>query len=116
MIGSGVGNEVVVSDETASELHCELRIEPNRVRIVDLGSHNGTRVDGVRIFDACIGDRSVHGDASDDPTIRGSGHWVTVQHGEVLVLVWRCASGASARWLAEVLRIALSPAVEGSAP
>lgn len=54
--------------------------------------------------------------ASDDATIRTSGRWVTVQHGEVLVLAWRCGSEASARWLSDVLRIALSPVITGATP
>ncbi len=46
---------------------------------------------------------------SDEVTIRASGAWITVQDGEVVVLAWACGSEASARWLSDVLRIALSP-------
>ena len=48
-LGSGEGNTLVISEPTVSRFHCELRIEDNRVMVRDLGSTNGTFVDGVRV-------------------------------------------------------------------
>ncbi|MDP1825357.1 MAG: sigma 54-interacting transcriptional regulator [Archangium sp.] len=48
-LGSDPGNTVVVSEPTVSRFHCEVRIEAQRVLVRDLGSTNGTFIDGVRV-------------------------------------------------------------------
>ena len=58
-IGSADGCDFVLSDPTVSRLHCELRVEADRVRVCDTGSRNGTLVDGVRILEAFIHGGSV---------------------------------------------------------
>jgi transcriptional regulator with GAF, ATPase, and Fis domain len=51
-IGTAAGNDVQLSDQTVSRLHCQIRVEPYGFRVTDLDSTNGTYVDGVRIYDA----------------------------------------------------------------
>jgi len=52
--GSAKDNDLVLSDDAVSRRHFELRLRPDDVRIVDLGSTNGTTVDGVRIIEAVL--------------------------------------------------------------
>jgi uncharacterized protein YegL len=49
-IGRGQTNDVVLNDNQVSSKHCELLYEEQNVRIVDLGSTNGTAVNGVNIY------------------------------------------------------------------
>src|SRR5262245_360907 len=51
-IGTASSAELQLSDPTVSRVHCQMRVQPHGFRITDLGSTNGTFVDGVRIFDA----------------------------------------------------------------
>ena len=57
-VGSGEGNTLVIAEPTVSRFHCELRIEDNRVLVRDLGSTNGTFVDGVRVREGYLKDGS----------------------------------------------------------
>ncbi len=58
-LGSDPTNDVVLVDPTVSRFHCELRLETERVRVVDLGSRNGTVVDGVSVLQAYLREGSV---------------------------------------------------------
>ncbi len=51
-IGSHPSNDLVLADPQVSQFHSKLRMADGTWRIVDLGSKNGTRVDGVRVRDA----------------------------------------------------------------
>ena len=51
-IGSHPLNGLVVDDPTVSRFHCELIGDARGVRVRDLGSKNGTILDGVRVHDA----------------------------------------------------------------
>ncbi|MEU9018374.1 FHA domain-containing protein [Actinomadura sp. NPDC048394] len=52
-IGRAADNDIVVPDLVVSRHHAELRsLGPGRHRIVDLGSHNGTYVNGTRVESA----------------------------------------------------------------
>jgi len=53
-IGSAEGNDLQIADETVSGFHCEIRVAADRVHIVDLGSTNGTVVDGVHVKEAFL--------------------------------------------------------------
>jgi hypothetical protein len=53
-IGAHPSNDLVLRDATVSRLHCEVRITENGPMLVDLGSRNGTSVDGVRIREAFL--------------------------------------------------------------
>ncbi|MFE0376588.1 FHA domain-containing protein, partial [Streptomyces inhibens] len=48
-IGRASDNELVVDDLTVSRRHAELRAGPEGFEIVDLGSHNGTYLNGRRV-------------------------------------------------------------------
>ncbi|MGQ9661453.1 MAG: sigma 54-interacting transcriptional regulator [Kiritimatiellia bacterium] len=54
-IGSGPHNDLVLRDSTISRHHCEIRLKPEGFLIRDLGSTNGTWVQGVRIAEAFLG-------------------------------------------------------------
>ena len=52
-IGSHPSNPVQIRDRTISRFHCEVFVEPRgRVWVKDLGSRNGTRVNGTRVREA----------------------------------------------------------------
>jgi len=53
-VGTAADNDLVLSDDAVSRQHVELRLSSDAVRIVDLGSTNGTTVDGVRVNDAIL--------------------------------------------------------------
>jgi DNA-binding NtrC family response regulator len=51
-VGTAPSCALRLTDPAVSRLHCELRVEPAGVRVVDSGSTNGTRVDGLDIVEA----------------------------------------------------------------
>jgi len=53
-IGSDPSNHLVVADPTVSRFHCRVRADERGFRLVDRGSANGTRVNGVRVRDAYL--------------------------------------------------------------
>jgi DNA-binding NtrC family response regulator len=53
-IGSDPGNDLRLDVPTVSRFHCEIRVDAEGARIVDLGSLNGTVVDGVQVKDALL--------------------------------------------------------------
>jgi len=57
-IGSSPANDVVLDDPTVSGWHCEIRVDADGARVRDLGSTNGTTVDGVRVSEAFLRDDS----------------------------------------------------------
>jgi DNA-binding NtrC family response regulator len=57
-IGHHALNDLVVKDATVSRFHCEVWIDGGRVRVRDLGSRNGTIVDGVAVTEAFLRDGS----------------------------------------------------------
>jgi ABC transport system ATP-binding/permease protein len=59
-IGRTPDNDLIVSDLGVSRKHAELRKSPTgRYEIIDLGSHNGTFVNGSRIDRAELGDSDI---------------------------------------------------------
>ena len=61
-IGRAQDNQVVIADLSVSRYHAELRRNPRGgYTIVDLGSHNGTFVNGQRIESAPVTERDVIG-------------------------------------------------------
>jgi two-component system response regulator GlrR len=57
-IGHQALNDLVVEDATVSRFHCEVVIDAGRARVRDLGSRNGTIVDGVPVVEAFLRDGS----------------------------------------------------------
>jgi two-component system, NtrC family, response regulator GlrR len=53
-IGSHSRNDLVIEDPTVSRFHCEIVVGESGVHVRDLQSRNGTVLDGVTIFDACV--------------------------------------------------------------
>ena len=53
-IGSSARNDVVIDDSTVSRHHARIEVRGTELALVDLGSTNGTWLDGVRITDAYL--------------------------------------------------------------
>ncbi len=51
-IGSAANCDLVLKDPTVSRLHLVLRIQNDRIRVIDSGSRNGTSIDGTMVHDA----------------------------------------------------------------
>jgi transcriptional regulator of acetoin/glycerol metabolism len=58
-IGKASDNDLVLSDDTVSRHHCELTRSSDGVRVRDLGSTNGTKVQGARVTEALVSPGSV---------------------------------------------------------
>jgi two-component system, NtrC family, response regulator GlrR len=58
-IGSQDGNDLHVADPTVSRYHCEIVVQGNRAAVIDLGSKNGTILDGVHVKHAYLRDGSL---------------------------------------------------------
>jgi DNA-binding NtrC family response regulator len=58
-IGAQEGNDLVLPDPTVSRYHAEIGLEDGRARLRDLGSKNGTQVDGVTVLDAYVRPQAV---------------------------------------------------------
>jgi transcriptional regulator with GAF, ATPase, and Fis domain len=51
-VGRSGANDIRIQDRVASRVHCTIEIEDGRVRLTDLGSHNGTFLNGSRVVSA----------------------------------------------------------------
>ncbi|MBE2249816.1 MAG: sigma 54-interacting transcriptional regulator [Myxococcus sp.] len=60
-VGSHAGAELQLTDPTVSRFHCELVVEGQRALAKDLGSTNGTFIDGVRVKEGYLKHGSVLG-------------------------------------------------------
>jgi DNA-binding NtrC family response regulator len=60
-IGSHASNDVVIDDTALSRFHCEIVVGARGALVRDLGSRNGTTVDGVRVVEAFLRDGSMLG-------------------------------------------------------
>ncbi|MEL6761800.1 MAG: sigma-54-dependent Fis family transcriptional regulator, partial [Myxococcota bacterium] len=58
VVGSGDDCDLVLNDGTVSARHFTVHIDTNGVRVVDLGSTNGTYLRGTRIDSACVSSES----------------------------------------------------------
>jgi DNA-binding NtrC family response regulator len=74
-VGTAASNALRLTDRAVSRVHCELRLSDRAVQIVDVGSTNGTFLEGVRVHDAeltagavfRVGTTSIRVDAADAP-------------------------------------------------
>ena len=57
-IGRSPSNDVVIDDPTVSAQHASLTKSPSGYRLKDLGSTNGTQINGVSITDAELKDEA----------------------------------------------------------
>ncbi|MDQ3336036.1 MAG: sigma 54-interacting transcriptional regulator [Myxococcota bacterium] len=58
-IGSQDGNALQIADPTVSRYHCEIIVKGSRAAVIDLGSKNGTVLDGVHVQHAYLRDASL---------------------------------------------------------
>ena len=58
-IGSDPSNDLVIDDPTASRFHCEVVVGPRGAWLRDLGSRNGTVLDGVAVVEAGLREGSL---------------------------------------------------------
>jgi DNA-binding NtrC family response regulator len=58
-IGKASDNDLVLTDDTVSRHHCELSRTGQGIQVTDLGSTNGTKVDGIRVQEAILPHGSV---------------------------------------------------------
>jgi transcriptional regulator with GAF, ATPase, and Fis domain len=58
-IGKAPDNDLVLTDDTVSRHHCELTRANDGVHVRDLGSTNGTKVQGARVAEAVVGPGTV---------------------------------------------------------
>jgi len=58
-IGKAPTNDLVLTDDTVSRTHCEIVRNGHVIHVKDLGSTNGTRIDGTRVQDADLSPGSV---------------------------------------------------------
>ena len=54
VIGSSASAHIHLDDQGVSRMHCEVVREGRRLRVRDLGSKNGTWIDGVRVIEAYL--------------------------------------------------------------
>ncbi|HEY8211191.1 MAG TPA: sigma 54-interacting transcriptional regulator [Myxococcaceae bacterium] len=54
VLGGDETADLVLTDPTVSRFHCEVRLESGRPLVVDLGSLNGTAIDGVEVRSAFL--------------------------------------------------------------
>jgi serine phosphatase RsbU (regulator of sigma subunit) len=116
VIGRASKNDIQIADATISKEHAEIIVESGRARIRDLGSRNGTRVNGIDAREALAiqpGDRVEIGHlplaisvdapsrplALNDRTVLGSSHRIKLDH----VLERRTQDTASARAIVHLL-------------
>lgn len=53
-VGKANDNDLVLGDRSVSRHHFEIRVRKDAARLVDLGSTNGTTVDGVRVVEVFL--------------------------------------------------------------
>jgi two-component system response regulator GlrR len=53
-IGAHEKNDLVLRSDTVSRFHCEIRIQDDRAWLIDVGSRNGTYLDGIEIREAAL--------------------------------------------------------------
>jgi DNA-binding NtrC family response regulator len=82
-IGTASTNDLRLTDDTVSRHHCEIVVREGKYVVRDLGSTNGTCVDGVRVYEAIL-EPGMHLALGDTRIRFDSRHrWVEVGESEV---------------------------------
>lgn len=58
-MGRDIQNHVQIDDSNVSRFHCEIRNEHQGIRLVDLGSTNGIKVNGAQVADRYLQDHDI---------------------------------------------------------
>src|SRR5258708_12072306 len=53
-LGRGEANDFIISDPSISTCHCQIDVSGDSVRVLDLGSTNGTYLNGAQIVESVI--------------------------------------------------------------
>ncbi len=92
LVGRSGNNDLVLQDPALSKVHCRFRMSGNGVTLTDLGSTNGTLVNGMTVLECRLkdGDRILVGDTllqfhthTDKPLSPGTQHAPQGLQGEV---------------------------------
>ncbi|HET7471131.1 MAG TPA: FHA domain-containing protein, partial [Gemmatimonadales bacterium] len=75
VVGRGVSSDIAIYDPTISRRHAELTVGADGVDVKDVGSSNGTCINGTRVAAGHLGleDTITFGKVSFRLTVRGSG-------------------------------------------
>jgi two-component system, NtrC family, response regulator GlrR len=81
-VGAHASNDLVVEAPQVSRFHCEFELTPRGLVVRDLGSSNGTFVEGVRVTEGFVtsGHRLTLGTATLDVTLMGENTITTSKH------------------------------------
>ncbi len=102
-VGRDAGNDIVVPDHTASRHHVKIAVVNGRVLVRDLGSNNGTFVNGARVAEAIM--------KEDDKLLIGSTLFVLEGLAETLRPETACREDRTV-----VSSVAQQPGKKGRAP
>ena len=49
-IGRSETNDIIINDSSISKEHCQVEVSQNNIKVIDLGSHNGTYIENTAIM------------------------------------------------------------------
>jgi DNA-binding NtrC family response regulator len=107
-VGTATGNDLVLGDETVSRYHLELVRSERGVRILDLGSTNGTVVAGVLLERGIVQPGSCIELGASKLQLRGGEETMVELHASDAVGALRGRTPAMRRLMARLLKIANS--------
>jgi DNA-binding NtrC family response regulator len=107
-VGSAAGNDLVLRDETVSRYHLELVRLERGVRVVDLGSTNGTFIAGVQLERGVVQPGTVIEIGTSKLRLRGGEEAMVELHGGDALGALRGRTEVMRRLMARVLKIAAS--------
>jgi DNA-binding NtrC family response regulator len=83
-IGSHPSNDLVIDAPMVSRFHCELKVSPRGLLLRDLGSSNGSFIDGVRVVEGWLrpGSRVVLGSVTFEVSLGGPAQTLPASSGD----------------------------------
>jgi DNA-binding NtrC family response regulator len=105
-VGTATGNDLVLSDETVSRYHLELVRLERGVRVLDLGSTNGTIVAGVQIERGVVQPGSVLEVGASKLKLRGGDQALIELHSTDSVGALRGRTPTMRRLMARLMKVA----------